>query len=106
MIILIHVDDCVIISKDDKKISETMVELRKNYTITDEGNMEEYLGIQLKHTGNSISVSRPLFIERIIDEILGMKNSKPVNYSVLSSVILIKDEQELERVENRIIDQS
>ena len=106
MIILIYVDDCVIISKDDKKIADTLVELRKKYTITDDGNMEEYVGIQLKYTGNSIRISQPLLIERIIDTSPGMRNTNPVNYLALPSVILTKDEQGPERVENRIIDQS
>ena len=67
VIILIYVDDCVIISKDDKKITDTMVELRKKYAIADEGDMEKYLGIQLEHIGNSIRMSQPLLVERIID---------------------------------------
>ena len=91
--ILIYVDDCVIVSKDDKKIADTMVDFSNKYTITDEVNMEEYLGIQLEHTGSLIMMSKPLLFERIIDAILGMRNKNPVNYPALTSLILTKDEQ-------------
>ena len=79
VIIIIYVDDCVIISKEDKKIAETIIELRKMYTIADEGNIEECLGIQLEYTRSSIRIARLLLIERVVDIIPGMKNSNPVN---------------------------
>ena len=92
VIILIYVDDCVIISKDEKKIEDTITCLRKRYAITDEENMEEYLGIKLEHTGDSIRMSQPLLIERIIDAVPGMRKANPVKYPALPSVILTKDE--------------
>ena len=54
VIISIYVDDFVIISKNDKRIAETMNGLRKRYTINDERKTEEYLGIPLEHTSDSI----------------------------------------------------
>ena len=39
-IILIYVDDCVILFKNEDKIIQTMELLKKKYAITDEGNME------------------------------------------------------------------
>ena len=61
--------------------------LKRKYAITDEGNMEEYLGIKLEHSGNEIRMSQPLLIERIIDSIPGMRHANPVNYPALPSVI-------------------
>ena len=52
VIILIYVDDCCIISKNEKNIQDTMNALKERYTITDEGEMDEYLGIKLEHSGN------------------------------------------------------
>ena len=99
VVILIYVDDCVVISKYGKNIADTMVELRTKYKITYERSMEEYLGIQLEHTTNSIRISQPLLIERIIDEIPGTKNVNPVNYPALLSLVLTKDEHGPERIE-------
>ena len=90
-IILIYVDDCCIISKNEKSITDTLNQLRDRYTITDEGNMEEYLGIQLEHTNLTIRMSQPLLIKRIIDAIPGMSKAHPVNTPAVPSVILTKD---------------
>ena len=54
VIILIHVDDCIILSKNKQSIIKILELLKKNYTITDEGEMEEYLGIQLERTDDTI----------------------------------------------------
>ena len=93
VIIFIYVDDCVMIFKNDKKITKTMAELRKKYTITYEGNMEEYIGIQLEYSEDSIRMFQPLLIERFINIFPGMKNTNQVNYPALPSVIFTKYEQ-------------
>lgn len=49
--------------------------------MTDEGEMEDYLGIQLERTNNTIRMSQPLLINRIIEVTPGMKKSNPVKYS-------------------------
>lgn len=54
--------------------------------------MEEYLGIKLEHSGNSICMSQPFLINRIIEAIPGMNKVHPVSYPGLPSVILTKDE--------------
>ena len=100
VIILIYVDDCVILSKDEDKITQTMELLKRKYAITDEGNMEEYIGIKLEHSGNEIRISQPLLIERIIDSIPGTRHANPVNHPALPYVILTKDEHGEKRKEN------
>ena len=100
VIILIYVDDCCIISEDEKKITETLNQLRKRYTITDEGAMDEYLGIKLEHTGNQIRMSQPLLINRIIKAIPGMSKANPTKIPASPSVILTKDEAGPGRKEN------
>ena len=99
-IILIYVDDCVILSKNEGSITDIMEELRARYGITDEGKMEEYLGIKLEHSKSTIRMSQPLLINRIIDAIPGMDKSHPVKYPALPSVILTKDETGPERRES------
>ena len=99
VIILIYVDDCIIMSADKDKIAQTMESLKKRYAITDEGKMEEYLGIKLEHTDDSIRMSQPLLIERIIDAVPGMNKANPANYPALPSIILTKDEKGEDRKE-------
>ena len=93
-------DDCCIISEDERKITETLNQLRKRYTITDEGAMDEYLGIKLEHTGNQIRMSQPLLINRIIKAIPGMSKANPTKIPASPSVILTKDEAGPGRKEN------
>ena len=92
IIILIYVDDCCIISKNEKGIQDTMNALKEHYTITDEGEMDEYLGIKLEHSGNQIRMTQPLLIDRIIEAIPRMKKANPSNVPAHPSVILTKDE--------------
>ena len=66
--------------------------LRKRYTITDEGQMDEYLGIKLEHSDNKIRMTQPLLINRIIEAIPGMTKANPSKIPALPSVILTKDE--------------
>ena len=59
--------------------------------------MEEYLGIQLERSGDTIRISKPLLIDRIIKYVPGMKNVNPVKCPVLPLVILTKDNNGHER---------
>ena len=54
VIILIYLDDCIILFKNKQSIIKILELSRKNYTITYEGEMEEYLGIQLERTDDTI----------------------------------------------------
>ena len=50
-----------------------MTSLEKIYPITDEGDMEEYLGIKLEYYGDSIIISNQLLIEKTIYAVSGMR---------------------------------
>ena len=54
VILIIYVNDCVILSKDKMKIFRTMESLKTRYSITDEGNREEYLRIKLEHNKDTL----------------------------------------------------
>jgi len=48
-IILIYVDNCIVLSKTKEGLEKTLEGISKNITMTDEGNIETYLGIQINH---------------------------------------------------------
>ena len=49
-IIVLYVDDCIIISRTKAEADKIYQELeRRKYKLTDEGTLEEYLGLQIKH---------------------------------------------------------
>ena len=84
-------DDCCIIAKEEREIEETLTLLRQKYTITDEGKIEEYLGVQIDPDGNKMRMSHPHLINRIIEAIPGVKKANPVKYSALPLMILTED---------------
>ena len=48
--IILYVYDCIIISRNEKIANEIFQELdKRGYKLTDEGTMEEYLGIMITH---------------------------------------------------------
>ena len=49
VIILIYIDDCIILSRTKEDLDKTLQDIKKDFKITDEGNIETYLGIQIDH---------------------------------------------------------
>ena len=92
-IIILYVDDCVIISKTEREAEHIFSELEKRkYKLTDEGSMEEYLGIQIDHnTDGSFRMSQPFLIQRIIEFIPGMTEARSAKSPACSSVVLTKE---------------
>ena len=77
VIILIYVDDCIIISRTKEGLDETIEAIKKDSIITEEGEIEEYLGIQINHDPRFMRMSHPNFINRIIEAIPGMDKANP-----------------------------
>jgi len=44
----IYIDDCILIAKTEKLITAAVKELSINFEITDEGEVDEYLGVKVK----------------------------------------------------------
>jgi len=93
-IIVMYVDDCTIISRTKADVDKIYKELkRRNYKLTDEGTLEDYLGLQIKHYDDgSFRVSQPMLIERILASIPGMQFARSTKSPAISGAILSKDE--------------
>lgn len=47
--IVLYVDDCIIISRTKADVNRTYEDLeQRKYELTDEGTLEEYLGLHIK----------------------------------------------------------
>ena len=59
-VLVIYVDDCIIYSKDKEGTDELIDQLRENFTLTDEGDVDTYLGVQilLNEKENSIELKQ------------------------------------------------
>ena len=65
---------------------------RQKYVLTNEGLMEEYLGIMISHNNDgSYQMSQPLLIDRIIESIPGMVDARSFKTPAYYNVVLTKN---------------
>eukprot|EP00957_Ditylum_brightwellii_P197618 15055429-Ditylum_brightwellii.AAC.2 len=74
--VLTYVDDCILVSKSQKAIDEPVESLKngkEQFLLTDEGDIDKFLGIELKHNKDgSFEMTQPHLTERII-KLLGLE---------------------------------
>jgi hypothetical protein len=79
MIIITYVDDCIIVSnsmKDFNTFVKSMKDSPKDYVLTDEGNINKFLGIEIIEIArNKFKLSQPFLIEQIVN-LLGLGQNK------------------------------
>jgi hypothetical protein len=75
MIIITYVDDSISVRDSMKDINTFVKSIKdgpKGYVLTDEGDINKYLGIKIKEiTKNKFQLSQPFLIERIVN-LLGL----------------------------------
>ncbi len=71
MIIITYVDDCIIVSNSMKDINTFITSMKdgpEEYVLTDEGDVNKFLGIIIKEiTRNKFKLSQPFLIKQIIN---------------------------------------
>ena len=106
-IIILYVDDCIIMSRTKSEADRIYHELeQRGYKMTDEGSMEQYLGIQItKDSNNTFRLNQPYLIERILKSVPSMENAKPAKTPSTAGTILTKDEQGKETERDLVLSQ-
>ena len=70
MIVLTYVDDCIIVGTSIAAIDSFVASMQngpKNFKLTDEGNIDKFLGIKTKnHSKGEFELSQPYLIDRIV----------------------------------------
>ena len=91
-ILLIYVDDGILCGPSASEIQSVIEELGALFNITDEGEIEKYLGVKVSRpTSETIELSQPHLIQQILDD-MGMKsNTKTKDKAAPSSTILRLD---------------
>ena len=96
MIMLVYVDDCILISKDQEPMVTFIQSLQdgtEDFVFTDEGTLANYLGVCIdKHSdGKGFSMAQPLLIERIIKAVSfdlattkGVRDNVPAGYPLFT----------------------
>ncbi len=60
---MVYVDDTIIFAKDQKIISNLITSLEKDFVLTDEGDVQSFLGVKVrKFDDNSIELTQPTLI--------------------------------------------
>ena len=68
MLLIVYVDDACLISPDKSKINLEIESLKKDYDLTDEGDLNDYLGTRFdRKKDGTVELTMPRMIERILD---------------------------------------
>jgi hypothetical protein len=106
MIILTYVDDCIIVGTSMKSIDRLIESMQKGpegFILTDEGDIDKFLGIEIRHLEqNKFEIAQPFLIDRIV-RLLGLLDNDfdveantrptPVGKPLLSKDLEGKDRQ-------------
>lgn len=77
VILVSYVDDCILISSDPNAPLQVMTELRaRNFSLTDEGTLENYLGIEFAKSEQTVEAKQTGLIDKIL-EATRMTNCNP-----------------------------
>ena len=72
LILILYVDDACIISPHKSHIRREIDSLKKDYDLTDEGTLYDYLGTWFdRHSDGSVTLTQPRVIERVL-QIVGL----------------------------------
>jgi hypothetical protein len=90
--LLVYVDDAIIYSTSSKVIDKIIASLKKDYNVTDEGEINDYLGVNLSRpTKDTIELRQPYLIQHILDKVGMLPQSKTKDKAAPSSTILRRD---------------
>ena len=74
IVLVVYVDDCLMFTPKKERADALVKELEKRFTIEDEGDITNYLGINITTPEpNTIEMVQPALTERIINT-LGLKD--------------------------------
>jgi hypothetical protein len=91
-VLLVYVDDAILCGPSGPELQAILAELRLLFDITDEGEIDDYLGVKVSRPdADTIVLTQPHLIQQILDDV-GMKpNTKIKEKAAPSSTILRRD---------------
>ena len=95
IIFLVYINDCIVFGPNDKAIDEVVTDLRnstQNFTLDDQGEVGDFLGIQIqKLDDGSIVLTQLQLIDSIIHDLHLQSRSNPKNTPSITTKLLHKD---------------
>ena len=65
---MIYTDDCIMAAKTTTQLDEVVLGLSNKFEITDEGEVDKYLGVKVERMDNgSFKLSQPSLIDNILN---------------------------------------
>jgi hypothetical protein len=90
--LLVYVDDAIICGPSSKVIDKIIASLKEDYEVTDEGEINDYLGVNVSRpTEDTIELRQPHLIQQILDKVGILPQSKTKDKAAPSSTILCRD---------------
>jgi hypothetical protein len=91
-IFLVYVDDGILAGPSKQEIDLIIEQLGKRYNLTDEGDLTDYLGVNIDHLPDGrIKLSQPHLINQIIEDVNFTDETKSKSTPAASTKILNKD---------------
>ena len=92
-IFLVYVDDGILAGPDEGDINQIMTELSSRFELTDEGDLSDYLGVNIDVSPDkaTIKLSQPHLVDQILKELNFREDTKPCTIPAKSSVLLKRD---------------
>ena len=94
---ILYTDDSILAGPDPEEIEQVLKDLKKeNFEVTDEGNIEDFLGVNIERKEGKIKLSQPHLIEQVINDLglnLDKVLSKPIP-EVSSKIIFAHKESQ------------
>lgn len=95
---VLYTDDSLLAGPDQKEIDTIIKDLEKaKLAITDEGDIKDFLGVNIEVKGDEVHLTQPHLIDKILEDLNfgkdanGKWNAKPKETPALSSKLLSRD---------------
>jgi hypothetical protein len=101
-ILIVYVDDAILISPDKNKITAKIASLQRDYNLTNDGELKDYLGTRFtKHADGSIELSQPRMVNRVLKMVgIGTQSkTKMHNTPAIDSCLLDDDPNSAPRIQ-------
>jgi hypothetical protein len=93
-IFLVYVDDGILAGPRKEEIDLIIRQLGEKFNLTDEGDITDYLGVNVDHLPDGrIKLSQPHLIDQIVEDVNFKKDTKPKSTPAAPTKILNKDEE-------------
>ena len=91
-LLAVYIDDCILAVKEESELKKAIKEIAAKFEITDEGEVDEYLGVKIeKQENGTIKMYQPYLIRQILEALGYNEKTKAKNTPAVSSKILHRD---------------